>query len=913
MADDFESLWNSTPAAGTSDPAPIPVAAETPALTFDSLWQSTPAAPVSDGGYSAIGEIGQGLTFGFLPEIEGGVSGLSNALANVLGGGNSGSFMENYRAKRDQSEAELKQFEKENPWGSLGLQVAGGALPATAGGIAQAGFGAAKASPSLLSTLARNVFGIGFEEAPTLVQLAKMGATSGALYGAGNAEEGDRLQGAATGGVVGAIAAPVVGKTIEVGTNIAADKLAEWGLLRPGMLAGETGSIGLGGKTVDNSFSPEELLLAKQLKNTPIEKITQGANELGQAIDQNIPLFLPEAVGSPKVDRNARFIANYEPSLEFSQTAIGNRTADAESRAIELLRAVSPESDAYQGASKLAEAAAGIIKDAGVERQNIADPLYRAAYKTLPTITDPALTTLLEKDQALNTAIKSVQKTANNADLPLNSTELLVKARSEIGNKIDAALEKGASREARDLTDTYNRLNNILHDNNEPLKLADKAYEIASGKIEALNDTFLKNLSSLTDDKLQNVGQIFNLPKERISQLRNTFEKAGRLNEWNAGVRSHLQNVVEGSKEGTNFADKLIGTTLKEGKLQAALGESYDDVIKGLTYESRFAAGKNKYHAGSSTKGNFDEASEFERGVGFISKLVSGNYKDAIAGLFKGDMPEEIAQGLAKIYFDPKKGGESLNKILPLLEQYAKNKSFSSLTGTITGGAASREAADISGNLLPKSEKTQISLLEKVVQEKPKESLAAMLSSVVGIPEASATENITRGGDVDLTKEEIPAFGAKVDKIAKNLGADPQHLLAVMKFETGGSLSSSEKNKAGSGATGLIQFMPSTAKELTGADTKAAAIRLMESMTPTEQLDYVEKYLKPFKGKLKTLDDVYMAVLYPKAIGKDSEYALFKKGTTAYWQNKGLDIDKDGIVTKAEAASKVRKYGVTTA
>jgi len=206
------------------------------------------------------------------------------------------------------------------------------------------------------------------------------------------------------------------------------------------------------------------------------------------------------------------------------------------------------------------------------------------------------------------------------------------------------------------------------------------------------------------------------------------------------------------------------------------------------------------------------------------------------------------------------------------------------------------------------------SLLDKTTAKASKTApISKMLSSVVGIPEASATENITRGGDVDLTKEEIPAFGAKVDKIAKNLGADPQHLLAVMKFETGGSLSSSEKNKAGSGATGLIQFMPSTAKELTGADTKAAAIRLMESMTPTEQLDYVEKYLKPFKGKLKTLDDVYMAVLYPKAIGKDSEYALFKKGTTAYWQNKGLDIDKDGIVTKAEAASKVRKYGVTTA
>ena len=155
----------------------------------------------------------------------------------------------------------------------------------------------------------------------------------------------------------------------------------------------------------------------------------------------------------------------------------------------------------------------------------------------------------------------------------------------------------------------------------------------------------------------------------------------------------------------------------------------------------------------------------------------------------------------------------------------------------------------------------------------------------------------------------VKDFNTKVVDIAKDLDADPAHLLAVMNFETGGTLDSKFKNKAGSGATGLIQFMPATAKELTKADSKAAAIKILEDMTPTEQLDYVKKYLEPFKGKLNTLDDVYMAVLYPKAVGKDSDYALFEKGTKAYWQNRGLDINEDGIVTKAEAASKVRKYG----
>ena len=39
-------------------------------------------------------------------------------------------------------------------------------------------------------------------------------------------------------------------------------------------------------------------------------------------------------------------------------------------------------------------------------------------------------------------------------------------------------------------------------------------------------------------------------------------------------------------------------------------------------------------------------------------------------------------------------------------------------------------------------------------------------------------------------------------------------MYAVMSFETGGSFSPGQKNQAGSGATGLIQFMPNTAKGL---------------------------------------------------------------------------------------------------
>ncbi|MEM1240377.1 MAG: transglycosylase SLT domain-containing protein, partial [Cyanobacteria bacterium P01_H01_bin.26] len=147
-----------------------------------------------------------------------------------------------------------------------------------------------------------------------------------------------------------------------------------------------------------------------------------------------------------------------------------------------------------------------------------------------------------------------------------------------------------------------------------------------------------------------------------------------------------------------------------------------------------------------------------------------------------------------------------------------------------------------------------------------------------------------------------PEFQAKVNEMAGRLGMNPDYLMAVMGFETGGTFDPSIRNAAGSGATGLIQFMPSTARGL-GTSTGALA-----GMSQLDQLDYVEQYLSPYAGQLNSLEDTYMSVLYPAAIGRGAGHTLFNQGTTAYRQNSGLDINEDGRITVGEATNKVREY-----
>jgi hypothetical protein len=142
------------------------------------------------------------------------------------------------------------------------------------------------------------------------------------------------------------------------------------------------------------------------------------------------------------------------------------------------------------------------------------------------------------------------------------------------------------------------------------------------------------------------------------------------------------------------------------------------------------------------------------------------------------------------------------------------------------------------------------------------------------------------------------AFRDKVVRIAQDFGTDPNFLMAIMSFES--SLNPQAVNQY-TNATGLIQFMPKTAQNL-GTTTDA-----LYRMTGEQQLDYVWKYFAPYRGRLRTLEDAYMAVLYPTAIGKGSAHTLFSTPSDAYKYNSVLDLDHDGRVTVAEATSMVRK------
>jgi peptidoglycan hydrolase-like protein with peptidoglycan-binding domain len=130
------------------------------------------------------------------------------------------------------------------------------------------------------------------------------------------------------------------------------------------------------------------------------------------------------------------------------------------------------------------------------------------------------------------------------------------------------------------------------------------------------------------------------------------------------------------------------------------------------------------------------------------------------------------------------------------------------------------------------------------------------------------------------------------------IGINPDWLASAISFESG--FSPSIENAAGSGAVGLIQFMPSTA---VGLGTSTAALK---QMTFTQQLEYVKKYFEPHRGQLHSLEDTYLAIFYPAFIGKPLNAVLGSTGSAIYDQNSGFDRAGKGYVTKEDITSTIR-------
>lgn len=155
---------------------------------------------------------------------------------------------------------------------------------------------------------------------------------------------------------------------------------------------------------------------------------------------------------------------------------------------------------------------------------------------------------------------------------------------------------------------------------------------------------------------------------------------------------------------------------------------------------------------------------------------------------------------------------------------------------------------------------------------------------------------------------DVSVFEFKVREVARNLNIPPEWLMAVMYTES--RFDPSVQNFKGSGATGLIQFMVPTVRELNDRMGTEYYMSDIRSMKAEDQMILVQEYLNTIReryGEFNSLTDLYLGILYPRAIGQDYCYTLFAYPSKKYRQNSGLDENRDHTVTVSDIDLRMKR------
>lgn len=148
------------------------------------------------------------------------------------------------------------------------------------------------------------------------------------------------------------------------------------------------------------------------------------------------------------------------------------------------------------------------------------------------------------------------------------------------------------------------------------------------------------------------------------------------------------------------------------------------------------------------------------------------------------------------------------------------------------------------------------------------------------------------------------SFTRSAEQVAANLNIPVNWMYAVMENESGFDPSIPnqlyvQQGREEDAAVGLIQFMPATARAL-GTSTEE-----LRTMSRTEQLTYVERYLEQYADKIQSPEDVYMATFYPRALGEDDSFVLGSevsdsRASAITRDNPPFDLNNDGRITAGE-------------
>jgi hypothetical protein len=352
--------------------------------------------------------------------------------------------------------------------------------------------------------------------------------------------------------------------------------------------------------------------------------------------------------------------------------------------------------------------------------------------------------------------------------------------------------------------------------------------------------------------------------------------EAEALLAWNSGLRDR---IITQRKQRQKEEDREVITAER----QKAQDDRVTTIMQGFTsfwrdkqyIKDQIDAGRTAYSQYATTHIQFLEtgAGEGKNPAGIIPFEVSIQM-EGIGGLKKGQA------------FTINRG------IMP--------EKYNDVVGFIVTGIDH----DISNNRWVTNIKAQTIIIGKGKAKAP-----APIEEIKKLPTKEKSKPLTKKSALE------PEFIEAVAKLEDRLGVERDALYRIMKHESG--LSASIENNIG--CVGLIQFCPDVPRgQYKKIGKKNYLLADIKKMTRVEQLEVVEEYYKPIKGKAKTIGDLYMFTFLPAAVGKADSFVIgIENAKTTLWglpqgklysQNKGFDADKKGYYTVGDVRKRINNF-----
>ena len=534
-----------------------------------------------------FGKVGQGLTFGFGDEITSGIAALVKSAASDK------SFGEIYDQTHSRKQQDRERFEKDNPYESLALEIAGG--------LATGGAGAGRV---LASQAIRN--------APRLSKvgaISGLGAVEGGVYGAGIADQDQRLQGGAEGAVIGSVAAPL-------------------GAVFTNVLGRVAGSVADRAARIAESSPKQDALRV-------IREMADAGEIQPSDVISRMRALGPEATIADTADvfrQTARATMNSPGKVrQQGLDLVDSRNAQQRERLLQGVR----EDVAEQSGNAVDEFVTGAkqsflsLQDDIIKRRSEqAAPLYAEALETGIKIT-PMIKPLLSNSNVFKGANKMLKAeglpplkrptvdqskagaTAFDNMTPQRRFEVLKAAKEGLDDQINLAIRSGENNVARVLTKQKNALLGSMVDQNPAYGKANKIFS---------DESSLQDAVKLGRGFLQNKYE-----PEELKRILGDFTD-GEFESFQVGAIDAIAKMMNKS----TVADKtrvFRNSADYQDKVRLVLGDKTDNFLNRLDIEEEFEKTRQGVAGNSTTmmQKKFDEALQESIDPGLVRDLTNAN------------------------------------------------------------------------------------------------------------------------------------------------------------------------------------------------------------------------------------------------------------------------------------------------